>query len=952
MEDQRRLRVRVLGPIEVRDPAGRDVTPDGLLQRRLLALLVLRRDTVVSVDALVDTLWTAEPPRDPAAAVQTHLFRLRRTLPALHIRSSDHGYGLDASSVDVDAARLDDALHRAMAGDDGAGDELESVLASWSGDAYPELADTDEGRVEAMRLAELRTAALERRAEARLAAGDTDGLVAELSAMAEADPLRERPRALLMDALAATGRIAEALRVYDDYRRAVAQELGIEPSAELNRRHGELLVGGGGAWRPATVLPVALTSLVGRDELVEQCLDLLAECRLLSLVGPGGVGKTRLLLELGRRLRDGRPECPVVLCELARATPSSAADVVAGSLGIEGRPGTGIEERLPVVLADAELTLLLDNCEHVLEPVAVLVERVLAAAPGVRIVVTTRERLRVVGEQVCPVPMLPVAGDEGPAEALFLERARAVVPGFEPSDAERTLIGDVVRQLDGLPLAIELAAARLRTMELSEVVAGLDQRFQLLDAGSRTNPRHRSLHAAVSWSVGMLDDRLRVVFDALSVFSTPFRVEDAAAVCGLSVGDAAAALDPLVERSLVERAPGRKYTLLDSLKAFGAESLAEHGQSEVVRDRHAAHAADWVAHVDRTMNDPGHEDGLLAIDRELPELRSALRWLLERHDVDRAGRLVAALQEYVWLRMRPDLGEWAEWVAAADPEDRGSHAPTVWTMAAIASWLLGDLTETGRRNDRARRAAAVAGVDAPGPVVHWDGTVAMFAGRLDDALGHYALAKEIDRDHRGRYLTTLGTEILVLGYSGQLEAADARATAMLDEVGDDEGPHAAFAWYAAGEADLTGDLDRARHRFDRALELAEATGNAFVSGVAGTSDASIDLRRGDFDRAAARYRSLLGHWRRAGVWSTQWTTLRSVALVLEGLGRHREAAILAGAVFATDEGHGIYGDDAVALQALQERLRATLGADAHRALVAEGAELDGHGAVELVLRSL
>jgi tetratricopeptide (TPR) repeat protein len=228
----------------------------------------------------------------------------------------------------------------------------------------------------------------------------------------------------------------------------------------------------------------------------------------------------------------------------------------------------------------------------------------------------------------------------------------------------------------------------------------------------------------------------------------------------------------------------------------------------------------------------------------------------------------------------------------------------------------------------------------------------MFAGRLEEALAHYALAKEIDRDHRGRYLTTLGTEVLVLGYGGQSEVADARATAMLDEVGDDEGPHAAFAWYAAGEADLSGDLDRARRRFSRALELADATGNAFVSGVAGTSDASIDLRRGDFTRAAVRYRALLGHWRRAGVWSTQWTTLRSVAQVLEGLGRHREAAILAGAVFATDEGHDIYGDDAVALQALQDRLRATLGAEAHRSLLAEGAELDGDAAVELVLRSL
>ena len=953
MDDGRPLRVRVLGPIEVRDDAGDDVTPDGALQRRLLALLVLHRDRVVGADEALEALWPGGPPRDPAAALQTHVFRLRRSLPGLHIRSTDAGYCLTAASVDVDADRLEDALRRAVAGDSTAGDELDALLRGWSGAAYPELADTDAGRAEGGRLDELRTAATERRAESRLAAGATDGLVAELAALVDADPLRERPRLLLMEALAATGRTVEALRVYDSFRRTLGDELGIEPSAELTERHERLLRGvDDDRWRPATVLPVALTSLVGRDELLERCEALAREHRLVSLVGPGGVGKTRLLLELGQRIRAATPDRSVVLCELASAAPDSALDAVAVALGIEGRPGQGIGDRLPQLLADAELTLLLDNCEHVLAPIATLTERVLASGPGVRVLATSQERLRVPGEQVCPVPTLPSGDEHGPAEALFVERATAVDPDFHPTDDDRPLIGEIVRRLDGLPLAIELAAARLRTMDLAGVAAGLDRRFRVLDTGSRANPRHGSLHAAISWSVDTLPGEIRDVFATSSVFSNPFRVDDVAAVGELAPSDAAAALDLLVERSLVERAPGGRYALLESLRAFGAELLGDGGRARRVRPRHARHSVEWAEHVDRTMDHPGQQDGLLAIDRELPELRTALAWLLEGGELDLAGRLVVALEEYGWLRMRTDVLGWADQVVAADPDDRGSWAPQVWIASAITAWLSGDMDAARRRADRARALGNERGGEVPGRVRHWQGTMALFSGRLDDAVRHYREAREADADHPGRRLTSLGTEVLALAYAGDDRAADETVAAMLAEVDDREGPHAAFAWYCAGEADLNVDLDRARARFARALEIADATGNAFVSGIAGTSDASIDLRRGDHHQAARRYRALLVHWRRAGVWSTQWTSLRSVAMVLEGLGRTREAAVLTGAVLATRAGHDVFGEDAVALATLQGRLRAALGERPYEAAMTEGAELDGDAAVELALGAL
>ncbi len=561
-----RLCVDVLGPIGVRDPEGRDLTPDGSLQRRLLAFLVLRRGQVVSVDAAIDALWPAKPPRDPVAALHNHVFRLRRGLPDGVIESTGNGYRLSPSTIDLDADRLAAALSARDAADPAAQAVIDEILARWLGPAYPELDEVDDGRGESTRLDELRIRAVEMRAEARLAAGVTDGLIVELATLADEEPLRERPRALLMTALATAGRHAEALRVYDDFRRLLGHELGIEPSAALAAQHASLLAGTDSAsWTPTSRLPAPVTSLVGRDSLVHEVLAMLDTHRLVTLIGTGGVGKTRMLGEIGSRLRDARPDRAVVMGELATATEESAIDVVAASLAIEGRPDVGLAERVGAVLADIELVLLLDNCEHVLEPIATLVEHLLARCPRVTVVATSRERLRVPAEQLCAVPTLPTAADDGPAVRLFVERARAVAPSFDPDPEEQAVIAEVVRRLDGLPLAIELAAARLHTLDVAEVAAGLDHRFQLLSSGYRTSSRHGSLSAAVSWSYGLLEDSLQRTFADLSVFAGSFTVIDAAAICGMDAAAMTLALDQLVERSLVMRAPDRRYGLLETL---------------------------------------------------------------------------------------------------------------------------------------------------------------------------------------------------------------------------------------------------------------------------------------------------------------------------------------------------------------------------------------------------
>ena len=405
---------------------------------------------------------------------------------------------------------------------------------------------------------------------------------------------------------------------------------------------------------------------------MEEIIALAEARRLLTLIGPGGVGKTRLLIETGHRLQAARPDRPVVMCELAGASEESAVDVVAAALTIDRRAGEMLAERLAAVLAETEVVLLLDNCEHVLDPIADLVDRLLVACPNVSIIATSRERLRVSGEQLYVVPPLPTSDDDGPAVHLFVERARAVMPQFDPDPAERASIAEIVRRLDGLPLAIELAAARLRTLDVDEVAAGLDRRFELLSAGTRTVDAPWFvggggvvvLRAARCGAATKLRRPVRV--------RRSFTVEDAAAVCGIDVRRAATVLDQLAERSLVVRVRGRRFALLETLRAFGVERLVVEGRAEEAGARHARHYVEWIEDPSAGCWSPSSV--IADIDAALPELRVAFGWLLDRGEVELAGRLVVALANYGVLRLRPEVLAWAERVVAADTEDRSPLA--------------------------------------------------------------------------------------------------------------------------------------------------------------------------------------------------------------------------------------------------------------------------------------
>lgn len=943
-----RFSVDVLGPLRVRDEAGVDVTPPGALQRRLLALLVLRRGQVVTVDGAVDALWPSGLPRDSVAALHNHISRLRHLFPDV-IESVASGYRLDPMRVDVDADRLG-ALLAGRALDATARRQVRELLEGWRGPAYPELEEVVAVSADVMSLEELRVRAIEVLAEAQLAAGDTDGLVADLAALVDREPLRERPRALLMSALADMGRTAEALRVYDDFRRTLGEELGISPSPALDAQHSALL----GAQvphpqQPVVVgLPALTTTLLGRERLLDELLDRIEAVRVLTLVGPGGVGKTRLLLEVGRTVTLDDVDRYVVFCELATSDSETAVDAVASALGMDARLGVAPTGRIVEMLRSSNALLLIDNCEHVLDTVAEFVQTVVRSCPNVIVVATSRERLRVPGEHVCAVPTLAGA-DDAVAIELFVERARAVRPDFAPDGDELACVGEIVRRLDGLPLAIELAAARLHTHEVSEIAAGLDRPLSLLSDGYRTSLRHSSLAAVVAWSYELLSDDLRDAFSAVSIFAGPFSTGDAAAVWASDAQTTGEALAQLVERSLVIRMPGPRFALLETLRAFGLDRLAASGHTALVGERHAARMIEWATDAGERMH-ASDAPVMAEIDDAIAELRAALGWLLDAQRVEEAGRLVDALAGYAIFRLRPDVLAWSERVIASDPENRSAWASQMWAAAAYAAWMAGDMTELGVRCQRAVVVAEEQQVGLSQVTATIRGNFDLFEGRLDAAAGWYRLGVEAAINPTQRWIA-LGAELLALGYAGELHVG-ALADAALREVGDLATAPAAYVWYCAGEAVMHLDAGLATDRFSRSVELAESTRASFVQGVAGASKASLEARFGDPQVAAADYRWLIPHWQRAGMWSTQWTMLRSIVGVLERLGRHREAAVLEGAVRATDAGHLIFGADELALREIGDRLRRALGDDTYELARSEGAMLDGQAAAEHALASL
>ncbi|MFI5583581.1 BTAD domain-containing putative transcriptional regulator [Amycolatopsis sp. NPDC051758] len=654
------MRFGVLGAVTAWGPDGTQVAVGGPRSRTLLALLALEAGRFVPAERLIDGMYGEHPPDGAANALQSQVSRLRTALKELApVEFTAAGYRLVVEPDEVDVHAFERLIREGRAllknGEHTrAASILGEALALWRGPAFSDLADAPFAAAQATRLDELRADAADDHVEARLALGQAEDVLAGLRETVAAQPLRERPRAQLVRALAAVGRSADALAAFEDARRTLADELGADPGPELAEAH--LAVLRGETEKPViSALPAQLTSFVGRADELRQVAELLARSRLVTLTGPGGTGKTRLAVEVA-----AAEAGPVAFVELAPQDGADVARAVLGALGLRDvslRRGTAQDpvERLVAALSDRTTLLVLDNCEHVVDVAARLAARLLAACPGLRVLATSREPLGITGEQLAPIPRLavPPPGTPAaealtyPAVRLFADRAAASDPAFT---VDESTIGDVQHicaALDGLPLALELAAARVRALAIGEIATRLDDRFRLLGRGSRTaEARHRSLRGVVEWSWDLLGEEEHELARRLTVFPGGATLAAAAEVCG---ADADLVLE-LADKSLVEAVGGR-FRMLETIRAFGAEKLAEAGETEQFHRAHAEYFLRFAEEADPMLRTASQLEWLDRIDAEYDNLLAALRWATE-HDVALALRLVPLLAMYWWMRGR------------------------------------------------------------------------------------------------------------------------------------------------------------------------------------------------------------------------------------------------------------------------------------------------------------
>nr|WP_238354823.1 BTAD domain-containing putative transcriptional regulator [Kribbella sandramycini] len=622
-----------------------------------MAALALETGRVVPKPTLVDWIWGEQPPSDAANALQRLVSRLRKVLP---VEGLPEGYRLHVEPDEVDAVRFERLVGQG---------ELRAALKLWRGAALQEIGLQESAAFDAAvtRLEGLRLTAAEDWYDAEISRGRGAPLVTELTDLVATHPVRERLVAALLRALAASGRESEALLVYERTRETLADELGVDPSAELAALHVALLRGevGGREESAKTNLRSELTTYVGKDDDVAAVSTLVTSHRLTTLIGPGGSGKTRLATETARTLLPKLPDGARVV-ELAAIGP--ADDVAAAALAalghrdalLGGAPDAESVDRIIAAIGDRELLLILDNCEHVIESAAAFAHRVLGECPRLRILATSREPLGITGEALWTVTPLTLPGpdadpaviESSPAVQLLRDRASAVRKDLGTDAETVATMARVCRALDGMPLAIELAAARLRTMTLDQLAHRLDDLFRLLTGGSRTAlPRHRTLRAVIDWSWELLSEPERTVLRRLSVFAGGASLEAAEQVCADAPIDVLELLTALTEKSLVvaEGKDAPRYRMLGMVKEYAEQRLAEAGEAELARRTHLTYFTELAETADPHLRRGEQLEWLAIVEAEHDNLTAAMRGALAAAEAEPAMRLAAAACWYWWL---------------------------------------------------------------------------------------------------------------------------------------------------------------------------------------------------------------------------------------------------------------------------------------------------------------
>ncbi|MFG3258908.1 ATP-binding protein [Streptomyces sp. NPDC048172] len=866
----------VLGPLTARTTGGRAVDVPEAKVRALLAALLVHAGQPVSADRLVDDLWAGRPPANPAGALQTKVSRLRRALARAEpgaetlVESGPSGYLLRTGPGEVDAHRFTGLTTTAYGtGDPHArADLLAEALELWTGEAFAGLGDLEFLRAAAERLDEQRLTALEALAETRLELGEHHTLSDELGELAVRHPLRERLRAVQLRALYRAGRQSEALSAYEELRRQLADELGVDPGPELTALHQAILEHDAALEAPTASprsprsprspksprsrhgeLAAPLTGLIGRKAAVSALDELLAAHRLVTLTGPGGVGKTRLAEEAADRAAGSFPD-GVRMVGLAGST--EVAEQLSAALGVREEGVAGLED----ALRSRRLLVLLDNCEHVIDSAADVVRRVLAAAPGLSVLATSREPLGLAAETVWTVPPLPQAE----AEELFAARAAAAAPGFAVTEDNAEAVATICRRLDRIPMALELAATRVRALGVHALCARLDDRFRLLAGGRRdVPPRQRTLRAVIDWSWELLSEDERTLLRRLAVFADSCTLEAAEAVCGVDGQDVLDPLIRLVDRSLVAVTDGRRYRLPESVAAYARERLTEAGESETLDVRHQTYCTEYVEQAAARLHGPGQQSWLTRLDCESANLRVALDRAVRRKDGAGALRMALASTWYWFLRGR--LSEARRSLGEALRLSDDTH-PAPRSRAAV--WHAGFSLLAGEAGDDPARPADVTADGRAG-----DARAAWFLGYASLSAGEDLARSEtlVDRaltgfraaDDRWGLAAALSTRAVQALLRGDLAAVRDSAEeghALFAELGDSWG-QLKTTYALAALAAITGDYARAARLHQDGFQLAEELGFWPDAADRLTGLGRVALLTGDFSEATRLHREAM-----------------------------------------------------------------------------------------------
>lgn len=943
------MEFRILGPMELRPEDGTPVEIGGGRERTILGVLVARAGEVVAAERLIDEVWGEDLPANPANALQVRVSRLRKVVgDALVTRPP--GYLLDVEAHRVDAREFEVLVERARREEPvEARRILADALALFRGDPFADISPDGTVGAEAARLAGLRLDATESLLAARLDAGEVREVIPELEALVDAHPLRESIRGVLMLALYRAGRQADALRVYGDGRRRLAEELGIEPDAELQQLEERILMQDpslNGRREPAKAaaepvvrvprrdLPARLTSFVGRDAEVAELVQLLGRHRLVTVTGPGGAGKTSLALPAAHRVPT---DLDTSLVELAAVSdPQSVAEQMASSLGLESGPsGDPTDQLLLSYFRDRRAVLVVDNGEHVLDGVAALLEGLLARSPGLTVVATSRERLGIQGERLFALAGL---GPEDSAR-LFGERAGDLGVAVAADDPA---VVDICRTLDGMPLAIELAAARTTTLPPPDIAARLDRRFELLTGGARTAlPRHQTLRAAIAWSHDLLEPGQAAMFRRLSVLRSSWDIRWAAAVCGVDEATAIEQVGALVDRSMVERVGAGRFRQLDTLRAYAQERLDDAGERDATLDRFLANAERLAAEADREIRSDRQSVWVRRLAPDGDHLRNAVEAALAAGAADRALHLCGLLGYYWFCQALVQdelrLVERALGFAGTDPLARAR---------AIQSLLmLNFIQAVGRSQDLLDLADEMLATELAGggpPHTRWAAAVRAIAHAMggDPKVGAAALEEAVLTAVEAGDVWTEGL-VRTFAAAGQAFGPTAAMSAETLEPAVQCTRRAGDPWMLAFTLSLQatvhrqlGDYPAAVARLEEALALAEQVGSRWMEANMHSELGNLAVLMGDHQTARARHLAAEPIAESVGAPGLIGHVANSRGMAARARGEFEESLVHHGRALRVYRNAGGQGGEALALDgtgyALQELGRFDEAGECHR----------------------